>query len=250
MYYPSAIGAIDTTLWKMVAGYAALDEYGRKITPSLIDSVTGPDGNVIYQAPNQSCDDCVRGNPAQPPHLDLSGPPLADAYSVFQDITMMEGVVKRGTGQPAVVGIKQPVAGKTGTTNDFNDAWFLGFTPGVLTGCWVGFDTPHSLGNNETGGSVCGPIWNQFMKVALANQPSISFPVPDGMTLLPTTWNGQTVMEAFKPGQTPGAQTNDSLLAGTTPSDTLATPASQPVAGNQPASPPAQAINKTLGGLY
>jgi penicillin-binding protein 1A len=257
-YYPSAIGAIDTTLWNMVTSYAALDEYGRKVTPSIIDSVTDPDGNVLYQAPNQNCDNCTAGDPSQPPQLDVSGPPLADAYSVFQDITMMKGVVLRGTGRPAVAGIPQPVAGKTGTTNNNNDTWFIGFTPGVLAGCWVGFDTPQSLGKLQTGGSVCGPIWNEFMKTALANQPAIDFPVPAGMTLLPTSFNGQTVTEAFKPGQTPGAQTNDSLLAGVAASETLTTTASQTVPGaaaapgtpQTPATTQPQDIDKSLGGLY
>jgi penicillin-binding protein 1A len=252
LYYPSAIGAIDTTLWNLVTGYAALDEYGRKITPTLIDSVTDPDGNVLYQAPNQACDNCVSGDPTQPPQLDLSGPPLADAYSVFQDITMMKGVVLRGTGTTAVVGLSQPVAGKTGTTNNNNDTWFTGFTPGMLAGCWVGFDTPRSLGKLQTGATVCGPIWNEFMKTALKNQPDIDFPVPAGMTLLPTSFNGETVTEAFKPGQTPGAQTDDSLLAGAATPDTLTTPAAQAVPGAPSAPAPAQPqnIDKSLGGLY
>ncbi len=270
-YYPSAIGAIDTTLWNIVTGYAALDEYGRKITPTLIDSVTDPDGNVIYQAPNQACDNCASGDPGQPPLPDLSGPPLADANSVFQDITMMKGVVLRGTGVAAVAGISQPVAGKTGTTNNNNDTWFTGFTPGMLAGCWVGFDSPQSLGKMQTGGTVCGPIWNEFMKTALAGQPAIDFPVPVGMTLLPTSFNGETVTEAFKPGQTPGAQTNDDLLTGAPPFDALTTATSQPLPGATGAGSPTpsgvpgatadgsaptaasaqpQAIDKTLGGLY
>ncbi len=250
-YYPSAIGAIDTTLWNMVAGYAALDEYGRKITPTLIDSVTDPDGKVIYQAPNQSCDNCVNGDPGQPPQPDLAGPPLADAYSVFQDITMMKGVVLRGTGRPAVVGITQPVAGKTGTTNNFNDAWFIGFTPGMLAGCWIGFDTPRNLGKDQTGGNVCGPIWNEFMKTALEDQPGIDFQAPPGMLLLPTSFNGETVTEAFKPGQTPGAQDADSLLAGASGSGVPATPASTPgLPGSQTSSGQPQDIDKSLGGLY
>jgi penicillin-binding protein 1A len=254
-YYPSAIGAIDTTVWNMVTGYAALDEYGRQVTPTIIDSVTGPDGNVLYQAPNQTCDNCASGDPAQPPQIGVSGAQLADPYSVFQDITMMKGVVLRGTGMPAVVGIQQPVAGKTGTTNNFNDAWFIGFTPGMLAGCWIGFDKPQSLGKDQTGGNVCGPIWNEFMKVALADQPSLDFPVPPGITLQQTTFNGQTVTEAFKPGQTPGAQTTDSLLAGVsslgTPPTTPATPTdpSNPSAPAAPATPPAN-IDKSLGGLY
>jgi penicillin-binding protein 1A len=251
-YYPSAIGAIDTTLWRMVTGYAALDEYGRQVTPSLIDSVTDPDGQVLYQAPNQACDNCVSGDPGQPPQINFSGAQLADANSVFQVITMMKGVVLRGTGMPAVVGITQPVAGKTGTTNNFNDAWFIGFTPGVLTGCWIGFDKPQSLGKDQTGGNVCGPIWNEFMKVALAGQPPVDFPVPDGMTLQQTGG----VIEAFKPGQTPGAQTTDSLLAGQSSPAVAPTAAPGPADTSTPGqpAPPAPAtsatVDKQLGGLY
>ncbi len=254
-YYPAAIGAIDTTVWNMVTGYAALDNYGRQITPSIIDSVTGPDGNLLYQAPNQTCDNCASGDPTQPPQLGMAGAQLADPDSVFQIITMMKGVVLRGTGQPAVIGIAQPVAGKTGTTNNFNDAWFIGFTPGMLAGCWMGFDKPTSLGKDQTGGHTCGPIWNEFMKVALAGQPSLDFAVPAGMTLMPTSSGSATVMEAFKPGQTPGAQTTDGLLAGNSSLDSGATPASQPVNG-QPGAPSAPAssqpadIDKSLGGLY
>jgi penicillin-binding protein 1A len=259
-YYPSAIGAIDTTLWKMVTGYAALDNYGRQITPSIIDSVTGPDGNLLYQAPNQACDNCASGDPTQPPQLGMSGAQLADPDSVFQIITMMKGVVLRGTGTDAVVGIPQPVAGKTGTTNNYNDAWFIGFTPGMLAGCWIGFDRPQNLGTDKTGGHVCGPIWNEFMKVALADQPDLDFAVPAGMSLLPTTsGTGETVTEAFKPGQTPGAQTTDSLLAGDSSGlDSPATPASQSVPGapgtagtpGAPAASPPADIDKSLGGLY
>jgi penicillin-binding protein 1A len=212
-YYPSAIGAVDTTLWKMATAYAALDNYGRQITPTLIDSITNPQGEVLYQAPGQSCDNCVNGDPDEPPVIDYSGAELADPDSIYQMIIMMKGVVLRGTGVPAVAGITQPVAGKTGTTNNFNDAWFLGFTPGMLTGCWIGFDTPTNLGKDETGGNVCGPIWNEFMKVALANQPNLDFPAPPGMTLAQVAEpNGTQVAEAFKPGETPGAQSNNGLL--------------------------------------
>ncbi|GLR68523.1 penicillin-binding protein 1A [Acidocella aquatica] len=258
-YYPSAIGAIDTTLWKMATAYATLDEYGRQVQPTLIDSVTGPDGKVLYQAQNQNCDNCMNGDPTQPPIIDYSGAQLADPDSVFQMLTMMKGVVLRGTGTPAVAGISQPVAGKTGTTNNFNDAWFIGFTPGVLTGCWIGFDTPASLGKDQTGGNVCGPIWNEYMKVALANQPDMDFPAPAGMTLqqVPEP-DGTMVTEAFKPGQTPGAQANDSLLGGSpgatppapgTPGTPGTTDAS-PAPGTTPPPPTPSAIDKSLGGLY
>jgi penicillin-binding protein 1A len=253
-YYPSAIGAIDTTLWRMTTGYAELDEYGRQVTPTLIDSVTNPDGTVLYQAPDQSCANCVNGTPDQPPLLTTSGAQLADPDSVFQMITMMRGVVLRGTGQPAVVGISQPVAGKTGTTNNFNDAWFLGFTPGIVTGCWTGFDTPHSLGINESGANVCGPIWNAYMKVALEGQPDLDFAVPSGVTLEQSNYDGQTVTEAYKTGQSPGAQSNNSLLAGQSgltaqDSGLPATPGAPGMAVPATATAPTPA-GGNLGGLY
>lgn len=251
-YYPSAIGAIDTTLWKMTTAYATLDQYGRLVTPSLIDSVTNPDGTVLYQAPEEQCANCVSGSPDQPPQLTTTGEQVADADSVYQMLTMMRGVVLRGTGVPAVKGISQPVAGKTGTTNNFNDAWFIGFTPGVVTGCWVGFDAPSSLGNNETGGNVCGPIWNEYMKVALKGQPVIDFSAPQGMTLqqVPEP-DGAMVTEAFKPGQSPGAQNANGLLGGGM--NSLGTPGNGGTAapGNgAPAPAVPSTIDKSLGGLY
>ena len=244
LYYPSAIGALDTTLWRMVTGYAALDEYGRQVTPTLIDSVTDPDGKVLYQAPGPACDNCAGGDPGQMPVVTYSGAQLADADSVFQVITMMKGVVQRGTGAPAVVGITQPVAGKTGTTNNSNDAWFIGFTPGLLAGCWMGYDRPQSLGQKETGGHLCGPIWNQFMKVALADQPPVDFAVPAGMSLQQTGG----VTEAFKPGQAPGAQTDDSLLAGGNALGIPDASSSSATSGGTPA--PAVANDPASKGLY
>ena len=253
-YYPSAIGAIDTTLWKMTAAYATLDQYGRLVTPTLIDSVTNPDGTVLYQAPDELCANCVNGDPNQPPQLSSTGQQVADADSVYQMLIMMRGVVQRGTGGPAVQGISQPVAGKTGTTNNFNDAWFIGFTPGLVTGCWIGFDTPASLGNNETGGNVCGPIWNEYMKVALKDQPDVDFATPQGMTLqqVPEP-DGQMVTEAFKPGQSPGAQNANGLLGGGMNSlDNSGNGGTTPAPGNGTSATPAapSTIDKSLGGLY
>lgn len=213
LIYPAAIGALDTTLWRMVRGYAALDEYGRQVEPSLIDSVTAPDGHVLYQAPDQSCANCTDGSVNNPPVLNRPGAQLADPDSVYQDIMMMRNVTEHGTGVPAVAGLHRPIAGKTGTTNNFNDAWFLGFVPQMVTGCWIGFDQPANLGQNQTGGRVCGPAWNQFMKVALKNQPVIDFTPPPGVTLAKVSYGGETVTEAFKTGQTPGSQSNLGLVA-------------------------------------
>ncbi|HEX7388772.1 MAG TPA: PBP1A family penicillin-binding protein [Acidiphilium sp.] len=269
LIYPAAIGALDTTLWRMMRAYATLDEYGRQVDPSLIDSVTAPDGHVLYQAPDQSCANCMEGTPDQPPVLNRPGARIADPDSVYQVIMMMRNVVERGTGTPAVVGIHRPVAGKTGTTNNFNDAWFIGFVPQMVTGCWIGYDKPRNLGRNQTGGNVCGPAWNQFMRAALKGQPVIDFKTPPDMTLHQVTFGSQTVTEAFKPGQVPGAQSNLGLVAdnplglggalsgGTTQgrpqefNPASATPENNGNGGSpQPPSSSGQSVDKTLGGLY
>ncbi len=283
LIYPAAIGALDTTLWRMVRGYAALDEYGRQVTPSLIDSVTAPDGRILYQAPGQACDNCINGAPDAPPVLKPAGAVIAGPDSIYQVIMMMRNVVEHGTGTPAVVGIKRPVAGKTGTTNNFNDAWFIGFVPQMVTGCWMGFDKPQNLGKNQTGGNVCGPAWNQYMKVALQGQPVIDFPAPAGMTLAPVSFGSQTVQEAFKPGQAPGLQSHlgfaENLPSAGTAADQAGNPVAMPASGTpggfsqpnagqpnaprgaplgaSPGAPPGGALgappanlDKSLGGLY
>ena len=264
LIYPAVIGALDTTLWRMVRGDAALAEYGRQVTPSLIDSVTAPDGHILYQAPDQLCGNCSDGSPAQPPVLQRPGARLAGPDSVYQVIMMMRNVTEYGTGVPAMVGINRPVAGKTGTTNNFNDAWFVGFVPQMVTGCWIGYDTPRDLGNNQTGGNVCGPAWNQYMRVALKHQPVVNFRTPPGMTLAQVSYGSQTVTEAFKPGQTPGAQSNlglvaDNPLSGTNFPATATAGQSEfnPISGplnpnaNAPTKPPAPPpVDKSLGGLY
>jgi penicillin-binding protein 1A len=266
LIYPAVIGALDTTLWRMVRGDAALAEYGRQVTPSLIDSVTAPDGHILYQAPDQVCGNCTEGSPSQPPVLQRPGARLAGPDSVYQVIMMMRNVTEHGTGVPAMVGINRPVAGKTGTTNNFNDAWFVGFVPQMVTGCWIGYDTPRDLGNNQTGGNVCGPAWNQYMRVALHGQPVVNFRTPPGMTLAQVSYGSQTVTEAFKPGQTPGAQSNLGLVADN-PVNGSAIPAAatasssefNPSPGASPTTGPAAnaangnappPVDKSLGGLY
>jgi penicillin-binding protein 1A len=271
LIYPAAIGALDTTLWRMVRAYAALDEYGRTVQPSLIDSVTSPDGQVLYQAPDQSCGNCVNGSVNEAPLISRPGANVANPDSTYQVIMMMRNVVEHGTGTPAVVGIKRPVAGKTGTTNNFNDAWFIGFVPQMVTGCWMGYDTPRDLGKNQTGGNVCGPAWNQYMKVALKDQPVVDFPTPPGMTLANVSFGRQTVQAAFKPGQVPGAQSHldfaaenpfassgasgNGGAAAANAAAVAANPNAGPGGGGQPPGPaaangPPANIDKSLGGLY
>ncbi|MBV9735445.1 MAG: PBP1A family penicillin-binding protein [Acidisphaera sp.] len=208
---PAALGAVDTTVLRMAGAYASLDEGGREVVPTMIDSVQDRDGHVIWRQAGLACESCA--DPAQRPVLDDQRKEIADAASAFQVVTMMQGVVQRGTGVPAGKDLNRPIAGKTGTTQDFNDAWFGGFTPDLVTVVWVGFDTPASLGNNETGGAVAAPIWHDFMAVALKNRPVLAFTPPAGVTM--AAWNDGygMVTDAFKPGQEPGASALSASVA-------------------------------------
>ena len=198
-YLPNALGAVDTTVLRQAGAYASLDMGGREVVPTLIDSVQDRDGHVIWRAPGEACSGC--SNPRVPPMLSDTHKQLADPLSVFQVVAMMEGVVQHGTGYEAAKGLGRPVAGKTGTTQDFNDAWFVGFTPDLVTAVWIGFDTPSSLGDKETGGAIAAPIWHDFMAAALKNRPNLPFHTPDGLTM--ASW-APNITDAFKVGQVPG----------------------------------------------
>jgi penicillin-binding protein 1A len=204
LYYPVVLGALDTTVMRMAGAYASFDELGRKVTPTLIDSVADPEGKVIWHAPEVTCGNCTGGSPDQPPNIVSDQPRIADAASTFQLVTMLRGVVQRGTGTLAGKGIDRPIAGKTGTTDNFNDAWFNGFTPNLVTIVWVGFDNPRSLGHDVVGGSVSAPIWNAFMKVALEGRPVLDWTMPPGLTMQSFDTSDGTAMGAFKTGTTPG----------------------------------------------
>ncbi|WP_342627477.1 PBP1A family penicillin-binding protein [Nguyenibacter vanlangensis] len=146
----------------------------------------------------------VEAVPADGPLLADTRPQIASPESSFQILSMMEDVIRQGTGKPAGDGIDRPIAGKTGTSQDFNDAWFAGFSPDIVTVVWVGFDAPQSLGKNETGGNIAGPIWNQVMKAVLADRPRLDFPVPPGVTLARYDTGRVMAVDAFKPDQIPG----------------------------------------------
>jgi len=169
----------------------------------LIDSVQDRNGHIVWRATSGDCPACE--DLGQAPALEDQRKQIADPVAVYQLVTMMQGAVARGTGNRAGQGLGRPIAGKTGTSQDFSDTWFSGFTPDLAATVWVGFDTPASLGNNETGGSVAAPIFRDFMAVALKDRPVLAFPKPDGVEL--ATWESGTgpVTDAFRPGQTPGA---------------------------------------------
>jgi penicillin-binding protein 1A len=214
---PAALGAVDTTVLREAGAYASIAAGGREVLPSFIDSVQDRDGHVVQRAPGLDCQDC--GDLGKPPELTDSRKQIADPASVFQLVTMMQGVVQRGTGIPAAKGLNRPIAGKTGTTQDFADAWFSGFTPDLVTVVWVGFDNPASLGENETGAAVAAPIWHDYMALALAGHPVLPFPQPAGVTMAAWSTGTGTVTDAFKPDQVPGASAPIGMGLASAPAD-------------------------------
>ena len=235
---PAALGAVDTTVLRQAGAYAALAAGGREVIPTLVDTVQDRDGHVLWRPDARPCGGC--GDGAHIPSLDDPRAQIADAPSVFQLVTMMQGVVSRGTGVAAGAGLGRAIAGKTGTSQDFNDAWFVGFTPDLVTAVWVGFDTPATLGNNETGGANAAPIWHDFMAAALKTRPNLKFIPPAGVTMASWDSGAGPTTDAFKPGQEPGAS---GPLGGL--------PAGAVDASSQSGSPQASAaVDTGLGGLY
>ncbi len=230
---PASLGAVDTTVLRMAGAYASLAAGGREVIPTVIDSVQDRDGHVVWRAPGRSCEKCEEAG--APPTLDDNRKQIADAASVFQMVTMMQGAVQRGTGYEAGKGMNRPIAGKTGTSQDFNDAWFVGFTPDVVTAVWIGFDNPTSLGDKESGGVVAAPIWRNYMATALKDHPVLSFAQPEGVTLAKWDSGRGMVTDAFKPNQTPGASVGDY------------TAAAQDGDGGRA---PVGGVDSSMGGLY
>jgi penicillin-binding protein 1A len=212
-----ALGAGETTDLRMTAAYATIANGGRKIVPTLIDRVQDRYGKTIYRHDERICDGCAAADwERQPEPLIIDNrEQVLDPMTAYQITSMMEGVVQRGTGTYAKR-LNRPVAGKTGTSNDYKDAWFIGFTPELATGVYVGFDKPKSMGNAATGGEMAVPIFTAFMEKALQGKPPTPFNMPAGMTQVwidPATGvkaNGgsRAIAEAFKPGTGPNLITS------------------------------------------
>ncbi len=211
--YAVTLGAGTTTPLRLTAAYAMLDNGGKRLVPTLIDRVQDRNGVTIYRADDRPCRDCsgVAWHEQPVPVIPDKSESVADSGSAYQIVSMMEGVVQRGTGT-AVKAVGRPIAGKTGTTNDFRDAWFVGFTPDLVAGVYIGYDQPDSLGKDETGGHVAAPVFRDFMLTALQNVPPTDFRIPPGLrvyrvdpaTGLPATGNEPAIDEAYKPGTAPG----------------------------------------------
>jgi penicillin-binding protein 1A len=215
-YLSFALGAGETTLLRMVTAYAMFDNGGRRVKPTLIDRIQDRYGHTVYKHDERECIGCDAQKWADQPEPSLIDrrEQVLDPMTAYQITSMMEGVVLRGTagGAGFQKEVGKPVAGKTGTTNDEKDAWFIGFTPDIVVGVYLGYDKPRHLGRGATGGHLAAPIVKEFMKVALADKPAVPFRVPPGIKLIRVDLkSGQRagqgsermILEAFKPGTAP-----------------------------------------------
>ncbi|MCP5373976.1 MAG: penicillin-binding protein 1A [Hyphomicrobiales bacterium] len=217
-----ALGAGETTLLDLTTAYAMIVNGGKKITPTLIDRVQDRTGATVFRHDLRACPQCraEAWNNQPVPIIPDTREQVTDPASAYQMVSMLNGVVQRGTGR-RIRSLGIPLAGKTGTTNDSNDTWFIGFSPDLAVGVFAGFDTPRSLGKLEQGASVAAPIFKEFMHDALADKPAVPFRIPPGIRLvridaatgrLAQTGDRDVILEAFKPGTVPTG--NEEILEG------------------------------------
>jgi len=211
-FLSNSIGSGETTLLRQVTGYSVFVNGGKKIIPSLIDRIQDRNGKTIWRHDARSCDGCDQSSwQRQPePLLADTREQVLDPQTSYQIVSLLEGVVLRGTGR-SVLAVGKPLAGKTGTSNDAKDVWFVGFSPDLVCGVYVGFDNPRTLGSLEQGATVAAPIFRDFMKGALADQPGLPFRVAPGVEIVNVDYhsgalsNGPgSIPEVFKPNTAPG----------------------------------------------
>jgi penicillin-binding protein 1A len=281
LFLSMALGSIETTPLALTTAYAMIVNGGRRIAPGFIDIVQDRDGTVVWQHDMRRCSQCMNigwqpdmGAPDLPDLRDM----VQDPRTAYQMTSILEGVVLRGTAAALKKQLNFPVAGKTGTTNDTKDAWFVGFTPDLAVGVYVGYDNPQPLGTHETGASVAVPIFADFMQVAMRGKPAIPFRVPsytgpnnEGALrmvrvnaktgALAEMGDANAIWEAFLPGTDPGEKPQglldgsvDGMLLnadGTQTTPTMLGADGQPIPMPDAVIPPASAQPpSTLEGLY
>jgi len=213
-YLSYALGAGETTVMRMVTAYSMIANGGKRVKATLIDRIQDRYGHTIFKHDQRECRGCdaPEGWKNQPePTLIDHREQVLDPMTAYQITSMMEGVVQRGTAT-IVREVGKPIAGKTGTTNEEKDAWFIGFSPDVVVGLYVGYDKPKPLGKGGTGGHLAAPVAKDFLKMALADKPAVPFKIPAGIKLVRVDLNSgmragpdsaRTILEAFKPGTAP-----------------------------------------------
>ncbi|MCZ4351393.1 PBP1A family penicillin-binding protein [Roseovarius aestuarii] len=180
-FLANSLGSEETTLFKMVAAYAMFANGGERVDPTLVDRVQDRYGRTVYRHDPRSCVECddptIAAN--RGPRIVSNRERVMDAVTAYQLTSMMRGVVQRGTAA-GNVNLSVPVAGKTGTTNDARDVWFVGFTSNIVAGCYIGYDQPRSMGRGAYGAGMCGPVFTKFMRKATAKYGGGEFDVPPG----------------------------------------------------------------------
>jgi penicillin-binding protein 1A len=261
-----ALGAGETSLMRMTTAYGMFVNGGRRIQPIIIDRIQDRTGHTVFRRDQRECPDCTADWRRQaPPRLPDAREQVIDPVTAYQIVSMTEGVVERGTAT-IVNDLGYPLGGKTGTTNDYKDAWFIGYSPDLVVGVWTGFDQPRNMGEGETGGRLAAPIFRDFMREALRDTPPTPFRIPAGVRLvridyqtglLPTAASTQTILEAFKPDTEPTNTVTSSpfVFGGTDPIDPRVLSGLTEALGNnngQNQPPPQQQEQRQedLGGLY
>ena len=206
-----SLGAGETTVLKMVTAYSMLDNGGTRITPTLVDRIQDRWGHTIYRHDDRVCQGCndAKWNDQQIPQLVDNREQVIDPLTAYQITHIMEGVIDRGTGI-SIKTLGKHLAGKTGTTNEAKDLWFVGYSPDLAVGVFMGFDKPRSMGNAAQAATWAAPVFRDFMQMALKGKPDTPFRIPPGIKLVsvdPKTGQrasgGGTILEAFKPGTGP-----------------------------------------------
>jgi penicillin-binding protein 1A len=230
------------------------DNGGRRVKPTLIDRIQDRYGHTVYKHDERECRGCSADKWADQPEPALVDrrEQVLDPMTAYQITSIMEGVVQRGTAT-TLREVGKPVAGKTGTTNDEKDAWFIGFTPDIVTGVYIGYDKPRHLSfpGGATGGHLAAPIVRDFLKTALADKPAVPFRVPPGIKLVRVDHKTglragpgteRPILEAFKPGTAP--PDNYSVIG-------YGDPDARPIGAGAVVSPDAErAVRSGTGGLY
>jgi penicillin-binding protein 1A len=213
-YLANALGSQETTLYRMVAAYSMFANGGERLEPTLVDRVQDRWGRTVYRHDQRVCETCSEAAlpPGEAPRITSQRERVIDAITAYQLTSMLEGVVQRGTARG--INLPVPIAGKTGTTNDSKDVWFIGFSSSIAAGCYIGYDQPRSLGSSASGGGMCGPLFQSFMEEAIKRYGGTRFRVPpggfflnidrySGMRLPPDASGDYVVAEYFRQGEEP-----------------------------------------------
>ncbi|WP_299614348.1 penicillin-binding protein 1A [uncultured Tateyamaria sp.] len=215
-FLANSLGSEETTLYQMVSAYAMFANGGERVQPTLIDRVQDRFGRTVYKHDERNCRDCTQLaslDPGFAPRVVSNRERVMDPVTAYQLTSMMKGVVDRGTAS-RTVNLPVPIAGKTGTTNDAKDVWFVGFSSDIVAGCYIGYDQPRSLGKGASGGGMCGPVFTEFMREAIEKFGGGAFKVPEecmfikidrfsGARLSDSAAGDNVVSECFRDGFEP-----------------------------------------------